>query len=205
MTPPPPPPFTPPPKIIFDNSPYASTLAWYHTKKEDNPVVTTSCSHAPPGAEPQRWSCPGRVSSRRSPTQEDTKTPHITLYAEPAVIGSFWSCPLDGKPAEKKVRQWAQRLRFNTAYLAPTLASYSSSLISLARPKSAIFTILLSPTSTFLAARSLQITKFKTWNFEKFRLTCGCSSVTPSKPFQLLLGQTCQSAVAAWAAYPCLK
>ena len=43
-----------------------------------------------------------------------------------------------------------------TAHLAPTLASYSSSLMSLARPKSAIFTMLLSPTRTFLAARSLQ-------------------------------------------------
>ena len=34
--------------------------------------------------------------------QEDPKTPNITLYAEPAVVSSFWCCPLDRKPGSKR-------------------------------------------------------------------------------------------------------
>ena len=53
-------------------------------------------------------------------------------------------------------------------HLAPTLASYSSSLMSLARPKSAIFTMLLSPTRTFLAARSLQARGQQSFQFAPY-------------------------------------
>ena len=74
--------------------------------------------------------------------------------------------------------------------LAPTRASYSSSLISRARPKSAIFTILLSPTSTLRAAKSLK--RRNKWErvclttdqtITVINLTDGCSSGSLDRPF----------------------
>ena len=74
--------------------------------------------------------------------------------------------------------------------LAPTRASYSSSLISRARPKSAIFTMLLSPTSTLRAAKSLK--RRNKWErvclttdqtITVINLTDGCSSGSLDRPF----------------------
>ena len=90
-------------------------------------------------------------------SEENTKTPHVTLDTESAVVGGLRGGPFDWESKNKHhhvVIVVVQHL-LNSSYLAPTRASYSSSLMSLARPKSAILTMLLSPTRTFLAARSL--------------------------------------------------